>query len=141
VPNTLRSENTFTTSREQETPARGGERVTAAVGAGEKQEAVAARVNRHQAAVAAAIARARDKQEAVAARVNRHQAAAAAEVRARQAAAAEGRDSVDRSAQIIPGVVFSVVRGLVFPYQLGRRVVEPIGSWLAGRTRSSTGPV
>jgi hypothetical protein len=134
VPNGIRSESTSATSREEEASARGDERVTAAVGAHEKQDAVAARVNRHQAAQAAAIARARDKQDAVAARVNRHQAAVAATVRAQQAAAADGRDTIHGADQGVHGVVRSVVRALAFPYQLGRTVVREIGSRRPGGT-------
>lgn len=109
MPNGIHSESTSATSREEEAPVRRDERVTAAVGAHEKQDAVAARVNRHQAAVAAT-------------------------VRAQQAAAADGRDAVHGADQGVHGVVRRVVRALAFPYQLGRTVVREIGSRRAGGT-------
>ena len=127
-------------STDMATSVRRDDPVAAAVSADDKQDAVAARVNRHQAEVAAGIARDFNKQDAVAARVNRHQAAVAAEARARQAAPAQGSDPVDRAAQMIAGVVYRVVRSLAFPYQLGRTVVEEIGRQ-TGRMRSSSRPV
>jgi hypothetical protein len=143
VPNKPRTESTSATGKEKETSApgvRGDDRVTAAVEAGEKQEAVAARVNRHQAEVAARVAWAQGKQEAVAARVNRHQAQVAAEIRAQQATAAERPGTADRALRIIRSALNPAVFVLSLPYHVGRRIGEEVIHRLVGRSTPSTGP-
>jgi hypothetical protein len=143
VPNKPRTESTSASHKDGEAPAtriRGEERVTATVEPHEKQEAVAARVNRQQAEAAARVVWAQGKQDAVAARVNRHQAQVAADIRALREAAAEGREPADRAGRIIRSALSPVVLVLDLSYHVGRRIGEEVFGRLFGRTSPPTGP-
>jgi hypothetical protein len=133
MPNTPRSASPSPTTRRRapsETPApQTGQQAAATP---PPRKAARAEVPRRQEAQVPMTVATEDKQDAVAARVNRQQAAVAAAVRASQeasqqekAAAAPGAGAATAA---VRGVAGSATQVLTFPYTLGRAVAEDIAS-------------
>jgi hypothetical protein len=118
------------------TKARTSRSTAPAAAGGETQDAVAARVNRRQAEVAAAAREAAERQDAVAARVNRQQAAAAAEARAEQEATARGmgargmgaREMADRGVAAVRSAARPFEQVATLPVAVGQRLAEDVGT-------------